>query len=41
MKGRALTLLGTRGCHLCDVAEAMLAPLTGARGSALQGPALT
>lgn len=33
--GLALTLYGTRGCHLCDVAEAMLAPLTGARGVAL------
>lgn len=27
-----LTLYGTPGCHLCDVAEAMLAPLSGARG---------
>lgn len=30
-----LTLYGTPGCHLCDVAEAMLAPLNGARGVAL------
>lgn len=27
----ALTLLGTRGCHLCDVAEGLLRQAAGAR----------
>ena len=31
-----LTLYGTRGCHLCDVAEVMLAPLASARGVSWQ-----
>jgi len=30
--GLTLMLYGTPGCHLCDVAEALLAPLAGARG---------
>jgi len=29
--GLTLMLYGTPGCHLCDVAEALLAPLSGAR----------
>ena len=32
----ALTLYGTPGCHLCDVAEALLAPLSVARGVSWQ-----
>ncbi|MES3040922.1 MAG: glutaredoxin family protein [Pseudomonadota bacterium] len=32
----ALTLYGTPGCHLCDVAESLLAPLSGARGLSVQ-----
>ena len=31
-----LTLYGTPGCHLCDVAEALLAPLVSARGLSVQ-----
>lgn len=30
--GPTLTLYGTPGCHLCDVAEVLLKPLSGARG---------
>ena len=36
MSTPALTLYGTPGCHLCDVAEALLAPLSGARGVSWQ-----
>lgn len=32
----ALTLYGTPGCHLCDAAEALLAPLACARGVSWQ-----
>lgn len=32
----ALTLYGTPGCHLCDAAEALLAPLASARGVSWQ-----
>lgn len=34
--GPTLTLYGTPGCHLCDVAEALLAPLVSARGLSVQ-----
>ncbi len=34
--GPTLTLYGTPGCHLCDVAEALLAPLSGARSVSVQ-----
>lgn len=36
MSERSITLLGTRGCHLCDVAEALLRQAGAARRVAWQ-----